>query len=351
MRVILLFIVIFFVGCTQKNVNIYAVVKPNAVTSNKIKNIKIDKIKNDKTNLKAQITTKLLEVNNLIPNYFHINDENYTSILKGQETLKISDKFYIKKVQIDYEKPRCKVFLYPCKNIDNMTFCKTTPIIYSIKDFDKIKKKSYQNNQYILINNQIYKKTTKCKPKFANIKCEKKEINLYVTLNITDKNNYPIFSKTYHKSTTDNPCKDIDEIYPNSERVYKSDLDLENEKYRLSNLIANEFIQDIAPHYTIFNTPIFEKLDIKTNDKDKKEFENIIDKFSNNNTYLFIPQMQSLLQKYPNSCVIKYDLAVMYVQTKNFQKAKNLLINLKCKNDDINENKNILLNNLNEIYK
>ena len=351
MRVILLFIVIFFVGCTQKNVNIYAVVKPNSITSNKIKNIKIDKIKNDKTNLKAQITTKLLEVNSLIPNYFHINDENYTSILKGKETLKISDKFYTKKVLIDYEKPRCKVFLYPCKNIDNMTFCKTTPIIYSTKYFDKIKKKSYQNNQYILINNQIYKKTTKCKPKFANIKCEKKEINLYVTLNITNKNNSPIFSKTYHHLTIDDPCEDIDEIYPDSDRIYKSDLNLENEKYRLSNLIASEFIQDIAPHYTIFNAPIFEDLDIKISYKDKKEFKNIIDKLSNNNSYLFISQMKSLLQKYPKSCVIKYDLAVMYMQIKNFSKAKNLLLNLNCKNDEINENRNILLYNLNKIYK
>jgi len=208
MRVVLLFIVIFFVGCSQKNVDIYAVVKPNGITSNKIKNIKIDKIKNDKTNLKAQITTKFLEVNNIVSNYFHINDKNYKSILKGRENLKISDKFYIKKVPIDYEKPRCKVLLYPCKNRDNMIFCKNTPIIYSFKDFNKINKKSYQHKRYLLINNQIYKKTTKCKPKFANIKCEKKEINLYITLNIIEKNHSPIFSKTYHKSNTDNPCEE-----------------------------------------------------------------------------------------------------------------------------------------------
>jgi predicted Zn-dependent protease len=92
-------------------------------------------------------------------------------------------------------------------------------------------------------------------------------------------------------------------------------------------------------------------LDIKINSKDKKRFENIIDKLTKNQiTKDLINEMQQLANKYPKSCVIKYDLAVMYMRIKNYQKAKNLLFNLKNCNSDVLKEKERLINILERIY-
>jgi len=348
-NIILFLLLIFLVGCSEKSVNIYAVVKPNDLNKVQIRDIKIDKIQNDKVNLKERIIQKMEEINGIVSNYFNI-DQNSNTILNGEERFIINDNFYSKKVKIYYDKPRCKVFLYPCKNINNMLFCKRTPKIYGIKDFNNLEKQSYQNKNYILLKNEIYKKNVKCKPEFETIKCEKKEILLNATLNII-KNKISIFSKTYTKSLIDDPCKDIDEIYPNSEKIYKSDIDFRVETDRLANLIANEFVADIAPHYSMFNIEIIDDLDVKLSNKDKKEFENIISKIDNNKNDIFslISKMEKLSNKYPKSCIIKYDLAVMYMKIKEFKKAKNLIYSFNC-NKDIEDKKNNLLKILNRIY-
>jgi len=85
--------------------------------------------------------------------------------------------------------------------------------------------------------------------------------------------------------------------------------------------------------------------------KDKKEFENIVSKIDDNKNDIFvlISKMQLLANKYPKSCIIKYDLAVMYMKIKEFKKAKNLIYNFNC-NKDIEDKKNNLLKILSRIY-
>ena len=352
MRIFLFIIALFFIGCSQKSVNIYAVVKPNQVTSDDIRNIKIEDIKNDKVNLKEKIIQKMQAVNKIIPGYFSINNKNFKSVLKGKEDLVINDEFYTKKVKINYQHDRCKVALYSCKNVNNMFFCKKTPKIYSLKDFDNIQKESYENRNYILIDNNLYKKEINCKPEFANIKCERKTILLDVKIDILNRDNMFIFSNNYQKSLIDDSCEDIDEIDEFDTRVYKSNLDLNSEKNHLANLIANEFIKDIAPHYATFSASLFDDVDVDMNSKDEDKFKKIIDSISDNvtTTFKFIPNMQNLLNKYPKSCVIRYDLAVMYMQVQEFNKAKKLLATLFCKDKNIMDEKAILLNYLNELY-
>lgn len=265
--------IIFFTGCSQKEINIYAVEKPKALQNTKIRFIKIDSIQNDKANLKEKIIQKIKVVNNIIPNYFHINPKNYQSVLNGTEKINKNDTFYYKKVKIIYKKPRCIVTLYPCKEIGDKFFCKySSPIHYSLKNFNNIQKNSYQNGDYVLINNQIYKKNIFCKPEFATLKCEKKEISLKAKLNIKDKNNNLLFSKIYKKLSIDDSCTNIKEIYPNDPKEYKSYLDFNQKADELANLIASDFIEDIAPHNITFSAKLFDDLDVKIDSEDKKIF-------------------------------------------------------------------------------
>jgi hypothetical protein len=342
----------FFIGCSQKEINISAIEKPKEIQNQKIRFIKIGNIRNDKANLKEKIIQKMQQTNKLIPDYFHINPKNYKSVLRGGEELKKLDKFYIKKVKIIYKNPRCIVTLYPCKKVGDKFFCKySSPIHYSLKDFNNIQNNSYQNGNYILINNQIYKQNISCKPEFATLKCEKKEISIKAKLNIKDKNNNLLFSKTYKKLSIDDPCANIKEIYPNDSKEYKSYLNFNQKADELANFIASDFIEDIAPHNIAFSVKLFDDLDVKTDFKDKKIFENIIDELTKNQiTKNLIKEMQQLADKYPKSCVIKYDLAVMYMRIKNYQKAKNLLFNIKNCNSDIQKEKERLINILKRIY-
>jgi hypothetical protein len=351
--IILLFFFIFISGCSEKQLNITAVEKPKEIQNQKIRFIKIGNIRNDKVNLKEKIIQKMQQTNKLIPDYFHINPKNYKSVLRGGEELKKLDKFYIKKVKIIYKNPRCIVTLYPCKKVGDKFFCKySSPIHYSLKDFNNIQNNSYQNGNYILINNQIYKKNISCKPEFATLKCEKKEISIKAKLNIKDRQNNLIFSKKYKKTYIDNPCLNIKEIYPNDTKTYKSYLNYIQKENDLAYLIAKDFINDIAPHNVTFLAKLFDDVDVKMNSTDNKSFKNIIDEINENpqNSKNLINEMQKLSNKHPKSCVIKYDLAVMYIKIKNYKKAKNLLFNLKNCNSDIQKEKEKLINILERIY-
>jgi len=85
--IIFFFFLWIITGCSEKSINIYAIVKPNELNSNRIRFIKIDNIKNDKVNLKEKIILKMKEVNKIVPNYFYINPQNYKNILTGNVNL------------------------------------------------------------------------------------------------------------------------------------------------------------------------------------------------------------------------------------------------------------------------
>ncbi|WP_024787061.1 MULTISPECIES: hypothetical protein [unclassified Lebetimonas] len=352
-KLIFLLFLIFFTACSEKQINIYAVAKPNEIQNEKIRFIKIDKIQNDKTDLKDKIIQKIKVVNNIKPDYFHINPTNYKSVLSGTEKINKNDIFYYKKVKIIYKNNRCKVTLYPCREIGGRFFCNySNPIHYSLKNFKNIRKNSYQNGNYILINNFIYKERIYCKSEFTTIKCEKKEITLKTKLNIKDKNSNLLFSKTYKKLSIDDACQNIKEIYPNETKEYKAYLDFNQKAITLAYDTASNFIEDIAPHYITFSAKLFDNADISMKHFDKKTFENIIDTINKNpsETKNLLNKMQKLSIKYPKSCVIKYDLAVMYLKIKNFKKAKNLLINLNNCNEDIQKERDRLFNILQKVY-
>jgi hypothetical protein len=84
-KLTIIFFAILLAGCSTKEINIYTVEKPKTLQNKKIKFIKIDKIQNDKANLKEKIIQKMKEINDTVPNYFHINPKNYQSILSGIE--------------------------------------------------------------------------------------------------------------------------------------------------------------------------------------------------------------------------------------------------------------------------
>ncbi|WP_457562908.1 tetratricopeptide repeat protein, partial [Caminibacter pacificus] len=100
---------------------------------------------------------------------------------------------------------------------------------------------------------------------------------------------------------------------------------------------------------TIYTT-LFEKPDIDMNSKDEDILQNTIKNFSPPANEAKISILTNLLSKYPQSAVIKYDLAVFLTSTGRYQEAKSLLESLKTTDSDIISAKEKLLTYLQNTF-
>jgi len=340
---------LFFAGCSTKEVPINITQKPNAVTSKAIRNIRVDYLVNDTINLRENIIRKMYDVNAIIPGYFQINTPNYESILNGYVKKTSKEITYTKTVPIKNTKSPCVYMLYSCKAVSGAVFCKDKPsTILTPGAYDKIKKSSYKNSNYILYKNSIYKVTYKCKPTRKKIKCQKKSLNIQAHLTITDKKNNTLLDKTYYADFNDDSCKNVK--YYENKNVYSLNYSIKEKIPELSYKLASEIIDDIAPHQITIYTTLFEKPDIDMNSKDEDILQNTIKNFSPPANEAKISILTNLLSKYPQSAVIKYDLAVFLTSAGRYQEAKSLLESLKTTDSDIISAKEKLLTYLQNTF-
>jgi hypothetical protein len=339
---------LFFAGCSTKSVTIPYIQKPQMINSAKVRNIKISTIKNDKIGLKEHIIDKMEKINQVIPGFFIINSPDYTSVLKGNVKFNYSDIFYTKIVPIHYKTPACAFYLYKCTSINGSIFCKNTPSMKLFApQYQKILKNAYKKGNYIFYKKTIYKTVRVCKPTKAKLKCEKQNINIKSHLVIYSKNSKILFQKTYYAKKTIDPCKYIHTF--EGKKVYEIKKSVFSVMNSLSNDIATEFIDDIAPHMAYIQTDLYTKPDVKMNSKDENIFENVTDgKYP---VYKSVELLKTLFLKYPKSCVIKYDYGIYLIYLKKYDKATNILRNVaKTCNKDIKNSAYSVLSYLQNAY-
>ena len=317
--------ILLFWGCASKDVTIEMLQKPNSIDKDKIskiKNIKIDYLNNDYVGLTDEIVNQMQEVNKIIPNYFLIDSPNAKSYLSGYVKTIKKDITYKKSLPLDVDGEVCMYKLYPCAEKGGSTFCKEKPsTILSPASFSKIKKTSYKSKNYILYKGSIYKVSYYCKPTHKEIECEKKSLTLFANLAIKSKKK-TLFIKNYHSTYSVDACENV-KNYQNKD-TYKAFINQDEVMPKLKKEIAKEFVYDLAPHKVKVKAKIFTKPDVDMTSKDEKLFKNIISKFPNN-SYEEIQQLKTLLSTYPDSCVIKYDLALMLITKNSYLLATELL--------------------------
>ena len=307
---------LLFWGCSSKEVTIDMLQKPNSIDKEKIsqiKSIKIDYLNNDYVGLTDEIIAQMQEVNKIIPNYFLIDQPNAKSYLSGYVKTIKKDIVYKKSVPIKHKGPVCVYKLYSCQAQGGQIFCKDTPsTVLSPAQYSKIQKTAYKNKNYILYKKSLYKVTYSCKPTHKEIECEKKSLTLFADLSIKSKRK-TLFHKPYSSTYTNDACEGV-EVYSDNDR-YVTTIDDQEVLDSLKKKIAKEFVFDLAPHKVKIKAKLFTKPDVDMTSEDEKKFKEIISRFPNND-FKDIETMKYLLSQYPNSCTVKYDLALMLI-TKN----------------------------------
>jgi len=344
-KIIFFLSLIFFIGCSNR-VILPITTNPNNIKNDKLRYLKLN-IKNDSISLKQNLLNQMYEINNIVPNYFIFNE--YKSILNANVIVKNNQKTYNKIVKLYVKPPICKYNFYLCKSINGTIFCNTNKIAMKLdtKQYNKIKKNIFKNKQYILYNKKIYKLIKKCKPTHTTIKCEKQSIQINVDLNITDLNNKTLYSNNYTAYNIDDPCKNIN--YYENRKTYKTRTLNENIN-SLSIKLAQNIINDIAPHREYINVEMYDSPTIKMENKDKKILKDIISKKDIDRKNIDI--LENLYQKYPKSCIIPYDLSVYLIYNNKYNEAKYLLNNVlhsKC-DKEIKQSANIILLYLENAY-
>ncbi|NPA87289.1 MAG: hypothetical protein GXO01_01155 [Epsilonproteobacteria bacterium] len=336
MRAVLIVIAVLFLGCSSKTVEVEILQKPKILTK-EVRKIKIDNLKNDKIGLKEAIVEKMIEKNQEIP-YFVINPKDWESKLTGSVKHSLSEKTYFKRVKIRYEKPRCLYKLYPCKVINGAYFCKNTPATSLTQSaYDKIKKQAYKNSNYILYKNSVFKVVKNCKPLYKTVKCKKQHISINADIKVLNRNSKTIFQNIYSQNLNEDSCKNVKYYEGIKEYTLPS---LKTQLEIQKNVLAEKIVNDLAPHYVKAEFELKDEPDVKLSSEDKELFEKAIDE--DTPTYESVAILSRLFNKYPNSCTIRYDLALFLTKQKKYQEALNII--RICNDKDSNKLKSYLYN-------
>lgn len=291
-RVILLLGTLLFLGCSHKSTNIDALI-PAKVSDPAIRNIAIAKFKNDDISQRSQIISKM---DNLIINgkkYFNIVDrENLNTLLKE---IKLQQSGITQK-KIEFE---------GFENIRSImlgnVLSKTTHTSY------------YQEKR--TSNNCIQWRGKYC-VRYATytVSCKEKSYSITTAIKIIKvANGSIIFANTYTATDRASKCEDESYTLPNPKEEY----------INLASYVANQLIEDIAPHYTTFYVRLIDDLDVDL-DNDKL-FDVSVDLIQKNRIQKAMHFLNLLNQEAKNrSYAILYDLGVCYESTGDYKKALSL---------------------------
>jgi len=338
MKKYLLFLLFFFIGCSVKTTNVEVAQKPNFPID--AKKFKIGEIKNDDIHLAQNIKNYLLEINNLYPEYLQIDYINPDAVITGEVNSTIVKSTYTKTVPIHLNSPACVYYFYPCKVVNSLPLCKQEPALrMDVSKYNKISKKLYKNSNLVIYNNSVYKIKKHCKPTKAKIECDKAVITIDANLGIIyDSQKY---TTNYYKKAVIDACKDI-HSYENKKRYTISNDEIYDKVQEMSADIAKEFISDYITHPVNIEVKLFDDTDVDMTSKDEKLLKEALE-----NEDLSLREklnyLLTLYQKYPQSCVIKYDLAVYEIKNGYYSQAYRLLNSIDRCDEEILDQRDRLI--------
>ncbi len=324
--IILSIVVIFFSACSQK-ITVKALI-PAQIGDKDIKNLSIERFKNDDIALSHSINSKMAEVTFEGKSYFNIvNREDTNKILEEQ---KLQDTGLVNN-----------------KGLNEYGLSDISSIISGKVNSKAHTKRSYYEDRTDY-NTCVQYKTTKDNKKYCtayrkySVSCQKHTYNISANINITRVSNSDIiFSKTFLKETSQKVCVDSSKSLASKQSVYEL----------LAKSIADEFVSYISPSYRYLSLTLIEDEDIDYNDTQEKMLENALKLIELKD----IVSANELLKKLVNSTAFQsstalYDLGVTYEYLGElekafevYQKAKNITMQ-----NDLDEN---IINAVNRIKR
>ncbi len=159
------------------------------------------------------------------------------------------------------------------------------------------------------------------------IPCERREYRVKTKIQVLNNYEEIIFSKIYLKLKRTNECYENRYFYNSSfYRHFNVDRQEEHYNQELAKSIADDFINDIAPHYIYQKVTIIEELtnNIYTQEI-KEEFKSIVELLYNKNIDISNTKLHNLnIKLQRESYEVLYNLALSYEAKNQLKKAKDL---------------------------
>jgi hypothetical protein len=169
------------------------------------------------------------------------------------------------------------------------------------------------------------KKTKECMKYYVRrIPCENREYNVQTNIKLLKEDtNEILFVKTYNKSRSIRQCFRY-HYYP----YHTIPRDKREVNTKLAALIANEFLDDISPHYVYYDINIIEELDednLIFTDEQANRFEKIVELLEKRNLDLSFKELNKLNQEFDNkSYEVIYNMGLIYEAKANLYEANKL---------------------------
>lgn len=294
---LILFIVLFFTACaskiTVKSLHSSKFSNPN------IKQLAVLNFKNDTVGQATSIESLLsnLMIENK-PYFTLIQRENLDLILKEK---KLNDSAL---VEID-----------DLSNLRGLTEVKTFLFgeVLNSTLYQKVYYKTETNYQQCL----EYNKNKQCiRYPLMYTRCQTNDYNVQTQIKLVEiVTSDIIFAQTYTQSDSITYCNANSNYFPSKQ---------EHNTY-LAQLIAQNVLKDIAPHYVTFKVTLLEDLDIDTTDDIEQQFENSLQLLTQGRFDKAKELLESInTQTRAQSYAILYNLALCYEALNEIQQANRL---------------------------
>lgn len=293
--ILFLLFLILLTGCGSKRLSIKSL-HPSKIPNEKIYSVYVEDFVNDDIYQSLKIQNKLAN-----------------KTIEGKKVFKVLNTF---------------------QNVDAVVQGSTSSTLnYSIYYQEEI---DYRRCRYY--RHEDKKKTRKCAEYYVRvIPCENREYNVQTNLKLLKQStNEILFAKTYNKSRNIHQCFRY-HYYP----YHTIPRDKREVNIKLASLIANEFLDDISPHYKYWDIEIIEELNednLIFTDEQSNRFEKIVELLEKRNLDLSLDALNKLNQEFDNkSYEVIYNMALIYEAKANLYEANKLYKKAKYLVNDLDD--------------
>ena len=273
---------ILITACSSKKITIKSL-HPSKIQSEKFSSVYVENFENDDIYQSLKIQNKLTHKTIDGKKIFRVLNtlENIDIIIQGTTSSNLNYSIYYQE-EIDYK--RCRYYRHEDKN-----------------------------------------KKRKCaKYYYRMIPCENREYNVKTNLKlIKQSTNQILFAKTYNKSQNIHQCFKYSYYPYNTIPRNKREINI-----KLAALIADEFLDDISPHYKYWDIKIIDKLNkdsLLFTDEQSSRFVEIVELIEKRNFDLSLSLLNKLNIEFDNnSYEVIYNMALIYEAKANLYEANKL---------------------------
>ena len=298
--------IVLFSGCAKK-VQVKALKPAEVGEMASKKKVAITSFKNDTTGLSSKIEAQIAK--------HKLDQKRYFTVLSRKDIKKVLDEQKLQSSELMDEKTASK--------IGNLLGAQAL-INGEVTSDGKNDKYVVQKTRCL----EYYKDGGCARHQKYNVTCRTADVSVSASINIIDMETASLIyadniTKTYSGDTCKGGGFDLGVITISSEN--KSILSIGQAKTKLTNLIADEFVYKLTPHYIYFEVSLLDDIEFEITDRQVEEFEVALE-YINAGRFNKAEKIMSNLNDSLNgkSYVVMYDLGVIKEARGNFDEAKKL---------------------------